>query len=238
MGRLGLILVAASVVCLLLAVLALFLVRARIWLHLQAGGEPLLDVRLGVRVLAFRRERHVLIPGAQGRAMLGRLVREALSGAGSRRTAARQSRQPGRVAAVPAAAKFAPLAGDVIEAVSLDTVDVAVSLGTGDAAGTAVLCGLANAVGGVGLALLSRAEGRPRHASFRVVPRWGDRAGATLRLDCIARPRLSQAIFAAWRVYRAYRPSGPARGTMPGRARGARVPPGRFGPANLTRPSA
>lgn len=139
----------------------------------------------------------------------------------------RRGRRPEPAAALR---RVRPLLGYAVRALSLERITVRVAVGTGDAADTAVLCGLLQAMGGAGLALMSTLDGAPRNASFRVVPSWSGSAVVRLEFICIAKPRLSQAILAAWRVYRAYRRDGPAAGDGADRAVHGRGPPAEFAP--------
>jgi hypothetical protein len=249
LGRLVCILLAAAGAALLGILLFL---RLTLWFHLEAGGDPVLDIRAGLRIPGIRRERRFTIARDEGKVLLRTAARRAAGrflglvswsqrrGLGSvlEHNAAPAAETAGTARRPDTAAILKLLPNEfprILRALSLQSLDVHLVLGTGDAADTAIVCGLANAVGGLGIAMVSRTPGAPRRASFRAVPRWGPGAGARLRVRCIARPTLSQAIFAAWRVYRAFHQA-PFGNTRPAaRFTGLRKTRVRFGPARTVR---
>jgi len=96
---------------------------------------------------------------------------------------------------------------------ALALVEVRAVLGTGDAAETAIVCGFVNGLLGTLAAVLQSSRARARAVRAHCGPVWSEQAVWHIELRCILRPTLSQAIRAAWRVYRLHRQrQSPARG--------------------------
>ncbi len=93
-----------------------------------------------------------------------------------------------------------PLVRRTAAGLSLQRLTLRVRLSTGDAAETAVVCGALNALGGLAAVGLRRLPHAPRRIAFWVQPLWRQDRVWRADLRCIARPRLSQAIFAAWHL--------------------------------------
>lgn len=192
-----------------------WLYRFELSIRLQAGGRPLLRVRLRLRILgiALRREWRV------DRLDAGDVARRVLRTGGAGRQPPSEATQPGKPRPgtprietshprTPHTGRWLKFARHIVAALSLRQLTVRMSLSTGDAAQTAVACGVLNALGGVAAAGIKRLPHAPRRVAIEAHPLWGPDRVWLLDLRCIARPRLSQAISAAWRLYLAFRAAG------------------------------
>lgn len=92
-----------------------------------------------------------------------------------------------------------------------ERLEAQVTLSLGDAAATALACGLVNAIMGLVGARLQASPARPLLVRAHCRPDWAVQAGWTAEARCILRPTLSQAISAAWYAYRLWR-SKPGKG--------------------------
>lgn len=93
----------------------------------------------------------------------------------------------------------------VAEGGGFRSAEALVWLGTGDAAATAIGTGIVNGLLGAAGAVWSSSATFPRRFRALCTPVWSDSPFWRIELDCILAPTLSQAIYAAWRVYRLVR---------------------------------
>jgi hypothetical protein len=207
----------------IIAVVAFLSYRFEVGLSLQAGGKPLVRVRLRVRFLRLTLRREWRLEELKATDILSVVQRAA-----DRRT---QARTRPDTPAAPTAATEAPSSSDetnkpdlraagpiiseIIAALSLDRLTLQIRLSTGDAGRTALACGTLNALGGLAAVALTRLPGGPRRAAISAQPLWLSEQALRADFRCIARPRVSQAISAAWHAYMAFR----AASARPARAR-------------------
>lgn len=182
---------------------ALWFYRFEITLRVQAGGRPLVRARLRLRIfgLVMRREwrfDQAEVTEVARRALLATIDRqsEALPSSPAPRP---------RAAGRPGPSIVQPMARVVLEALSLRRLSLRVGISTGDAAQTAVACGLLNALGGLAAIAVRRLPHAPRRIAVAIRPVWRPDRMWRADLRCIASPRLSQAIPAAWHLYFASR---------------------------------
>jgi hypothetical protein len=95
------------------------------------------------------------------------------------------------------AAYFMPIA----KGRGLDRLWISADLSLGDAAGTALVCGLINAGLGAAAAVMQSGPAAARSLEAHCRPLWTPDAKWRVRVRCILRPTLSQAICAAWYAY-------------------------------------
>jgi hypothetical protein len=208
----------------------LWLYRFEVALRVQAGGRPLVraNVRLRIFGLVMRREWNFGRADVSG---LARWVLKLAAGppedglpegcpAPQPRAAPRSSRSSTH------SASAAPLTTrEILEALSLRRFSLKIGISTGDAAQTAVVCGFLNAAGGIAVAGIKRLPHLPPRVAILAQPLWRSDQMWRVDLRCIANPRLSQAIFAAWRLYCAFggAGAGQARARFPAFRRRPRV---------------
>jgi hypothetical protein len=178
-----------------LAILLLWPMRAELRLHFRARGGGWARLSLGLGPPGLAVSRRLPIPGDWPSGALRRLIR-----------APAPVTAPGtRAGPWPPPALLARLAvglRGLRTVVRPELVLLRLRLGTGDAATTALLCGLAGSAGGWLSAWLAARRSSAR-VRLRFLPAWSSELTFQADLRCIARLRLCQAILAAWRVYRA-----------------------------------